>query len=175
MSVAKQIRPSSLQRDVAAAGEEAEEARRAPEGSSPAAATSRPRPVPAPVSADPEVVPKAERRKFTTGYKLGILEQAEACTVPSEVGALLRREGLYGSHLCKWRQLREQGQLHETAPKPRGRKPDPATPLYRRAKELEQENLRLRQKLRQAEAIIAVQKKVSEILDISLGLTEEPS
>jgi hypothetical protein len=104
MSVAKQVRPSSLQGDVAAAGEEAEEARRAPGASSPAAA-ARPRPVPAPVSVDPEVVPKAERRRFTTGYKLGILEQAEACTVPGEVGALLRREGLYGSHLCKWRQL----------------------------------------------------------------------
>jgi transposase-like protein len=129
----------------------------------------------APVSADPEVVAKAERRRFTTSYKLRIVEQAEACTGPGEVGALLRREGLYGSHLCKWRHLRDQGQLHDADPKPRGRKPDPATPLYRRAKELEQENLRLRQKLKQAEAIIAVQKKVSEILDISLGLTEEPS
>ena len=174
MSAAKQVRPSSLQEDVmAAAGEEPKEARRAPEGSSPVAA--RLRPVPAPVSADPEVVPQAKRRKFTTGYKLRIVEQAEACTGPGEVGALLRREGLYGSHLCKWRQLRDQGQLHEEAPNPRGRKPDPATPIYRRAKELEQENLRLRQKLKQAEAIIAVQKKVSEILDISLGLTEEPS
>jgi transposase-like protein len=131
--------------------------------------------VPATVSSDPEVVPKAERRRFTTAYKLRILELAEACTRPGEVGALLRGEGLYASHLTKWRQLREQGQLEQAAPKPRGRKPDPATPLYRRAKELEQENLRLRQKLRQAEAIIAVQKKVSEILDISLGLTEEPS
>jgi len=125
--------------------------------------------------ADPEVVPKAERRRFTTAYKLGILEQAEACTGPGEVGGLLRREGLYFSHLTKWRQAREQGQLAEAVPRPRGPKPDPATPLYRRAKELEQENLRLRHKLRQAEAIIAVQKKVSEILDISLGLTEEPS
>jgi transposase len=174
MSVAKQARPSSWQEDVrAAAGEEPEEARRAPGGSSPAAV--RPRPVAAPVSADPEVVPKAKRRRFTTAYKLHILAQAEACTGPGEVGALLRREGLYSSHLTKWRQLREQGQLQQAAPRPRGRKPDPATPLYRRAKELEQENLRLRQKLRQAEAIIAVQKKVSEILDISLGLTEEPS
>lgn len=175
MSVVKQVRPSSWQEEiVAAAGEEPEEARRAPGGFSPAAAV-RPRPVPAAVSADPEVVPKAERRRFTTVYKLRIVEQAEACTGPGEVGALLRREGLYGSHLCKWRQLRDQGQLQEAAPNPRGRKPDPATPLYRRAKELEQENLRLRQKLKHAEAIIAVQKKVSEILDISLGLTEEPS
>jgi len=158
---------------VAAAGEEPEEARRAPGGSSPVAA--RPRPVAAPVSADPEVVPKAERRRFTTAYKLRIVEQAEACTGAGEVGALLRHEGLYGSHLCKWRQLRDQGQLQLAVPSSRGRKPDPATPVYRRAKELEQENLRLRQKLKQAEAIIAVQKKVSEILDISLGLTEEPS
>src|ERR1700686_1492656 len=174
MSVPKQVKPRSWQEEVAATGEESEEARRAPGDSSPVAA-DRPRAVPAPVRADPEVVPKAERRRFTTSYKLRILEQAEACTGPGEVGALLRREGLYSSHLSKWRQLREQGQLQETAPQPRGRKPDPAAPLYRRAKELEQENLRLRQKLRQAEAIIAVQKKVSEILDISLGLTEEPS
>ena len=175
MSVTKQVSANSWQdEEVAAAGEGLEEARRAPGGPSPAAAV-RPRPVAAPVSADPEVVPKAERRRFTTAYKLCILEQAEACTGPGEVGALLRREGLYASHLCKWRQLRDQGQLPEQPPKPRGRKPDPATPLYRRAKELEQENLRLRQKLKHAEAIIAVQKKVSEILDISLGLTEEPS
>jgi transposase len=173
MSVAKQVRPSSWQEDVTAVREEPEEARRAPGGSSLAAV--RPRAVPATISTDPEVVPKAGRRSFTTAYKLRILELAEACTGPGQVGALLRREGLYASHLTKWRQLREQGQFQEAVPKPRGRKPDPATPLYRRAKELEQENQRLRQKLRQAEAIIAVQRKVSEILDISLGLTEEPS
>lgn len=155
MSVAKQVQPSSWQEEVTAAGEESEEARRAPGGSSPA----RPRAVPAGVFTDPEVVPKAERRSFTVAYKLHILQLAEACTGPGQVGALLRREGLYASHLSKWRQLRKQGQLQEAVPKLRGPKPDPATPLYRRAKELEEENQRLRQKLWQAEAIIAVQKK----------------
>ncbi|HEV7509880.1 MAG TPA: hypothetical protein VGS07_33715 [Thermoanaerobaculia bacterium] len=81
------------------------------------------------ISTDPEVVLKAERRSFTVAYKLRILELAEA-SGPGEVGALLRREGLYASHLTKWRQLREQGQLQEAVPKPRGPKPNPATPLY---------------------------------------------
>jgi transposase-like protein len=103
------------------------------------------------------------------------LDQADSCTGTGEIGALLRREGLFASHLSKWRKLRDQGALGGTASPRRGRKPDPATPLYRRAKELEQENETLRRKLRQAEIIIEVQKKVSEILDISLGSTEERS
>jgi hypothetical protein len=77
--------------------------------------------------------------------------------------------------LCEWRKLRDQGHLGGPGSRPRGRKSDPATPLYRRAKELEQENESLRRKLRQAEIIIEVQKKVSEILDISLGSTTERS
>jgi transposase len=172
MSVVKQAKQSRWQaEEVAAAGEEPEGARRATAGSSPVAV--RPRAISASGPTDSEVVLKAERRRFSTVYKLRILDQAEDCTGPGEIGALLRREGLYASHLSKWRKLRDQGCLSGTAPRTRGRKPDAATPLYRRAKELEQENERLRQKLRQAEIIIAVQKKVSEILDISLGSTEE--
>jgi transposase-like protein len=118
---------------------------------------------------------KAERRRFSTAYKLRILDQTESCTGPGEIGALLRREGLFSSHLSKWRKLRDQGALGGSSSPQRGRKPDPATPLYRRARELEQENETLRRKLRQAEIIIEVQRKVSEILDISLGSTEERS
>ncbi len=108
---------------------------------------------------NPEVEPKAQRRRFTVAYKLEIVKQAEECRSSADIGALLRREGLYGSHLSKWRKLRDEGGLVESAPRQRGRKPDPATPLYHRAKELERENERLRRKLKQAETVIEIQKK----------------
>ena len=117
---------------------------------------------------DSEVRPQAERRKFSPTYKLRILQQAELCQEPGELGALLRREGLYASHLSKWRKLYKKGGL-EGLGAPRGRKPDPETASRQRLQELEQENQRLRSKLRQAEAIIEVQKKVSEILGIQLA------
>ena len=71
---------------------------------------------------DPELVEQAKRRRFTAEYKLGILREAEACTKPGEIGALLRREGLYTSHLTNWRKQREDGALRELG-RPRGRKP----------------------------------------------------
>jgi transposase-like protein len=74
---------------------------------------------------DPEVVPKAERRRFTAEYKLRILAEADACTQRGEIGALLRREGLYRSHLDKWREQRRAGALQALAPQKRGPKPDP--------------------------------------------------
>jgi len=119
--------------------------------------------------ANPEVDPKARRRHFDTAYKLRILEEAEACSSPREVGALLRREGLYSSHLTKWRQLRDQGGLKALELKKRGPKPNASLPLHRKVKDLERDNERLRRKLRRAEALIEVQKKVSEILGISLA------
>ncbi len=67
---------------------------------------------------DPEVVPKAKRRQFTTKYKLRIVREADACTEPGQIGSLLRREGLYSSYLFKWRQQREEGQLQALSPKP---------------------------------------------------------
>src|SRR3970040_3066644 len=73
---------------------------------------------------DPEVVPKAERRRFSAEYKQRILQEAAACTQPGEVGALLRREGLYSSHLTTWRQQRHHGELHGLTPAQRGRKAD---------------------------------------------------
>jgi transposase-like protein len=113
---------------------------------------------------DPEVVPKAKRRKFTAQYKLRIVEEADACTEPGQVGALLRREGLYASHLSNWRRLRQEGQLQALSKK-RGRKaPDPSVAELAK---LRRENERLRARLEQAEMIIEVQKKLSQILGLT--------
>ena len=81
---------------------------------------------------DPEVVAKPKRRKFTAQYRLRILEEAESCTQPGEVGRLLRREGLYSSHLTEWRRARREGSLQGLTPSKRGRKPASATPSARR-------------------------------------------
>ena len=107
---------------------------------------------------DPEVTEKAIRRKFTAAYKSRILREAELCTQPGQLGALLRREGLYYSNIAKWRRQAEQGLI----PKKRGpQKPDPGV---RRIAELEKANAKLARKLKQAELIIEVQKKVAELL-----------
>ena len=124
--------------------------------------------VPPAESADPEVAERAARRRFPAEYKLQILRQADACASPGEVGALLRREGLYSSHLTTWRRQREQGSLAALSPKKRGRPAVPPSPLARRVAELERDNARLTQRLQQAETIIAVQKKLSEALGIPL-------
>ena len=117
---------------------------------------------------DPEVAERAARRRFTAEYKLRMLRQADACTGTGELGALLRREGLYSSHLTTWRRQREEGSLAALSPKKRGRPVAPASPLARRVAELERENARLTQRLQQAETIITVQKKLSEALGIAL-------
>ena len=123
---------------------------------------------------DPEVSTKARRRTFTAAYKRRILEEADGCTgprgLPGEMGALLRREGLYSSHLTTWRRQREAGELAGLKPKKRGRKKDEdAAELAR----LRRENERLRKQLEQAELIIAAQKKLAQVLE---ALTEaEPS
>ena len=108
---------------------------------------------------DPEVEPKAKRRRFKTEYKLRILREADRCGKPGELGALLRREGLYSSHLAKWRQQRTAG----LTPRKRGRKTkDVATAKH--LAQVERENERLRKKLRQSEFIIEAQKKLSRLL-----------
>jgi transposase len=114
---------------------------------------------------DPEVPAKAKRRKFTTEYRLKILREADRCKDPGEIGALLRREGLYSSLLSTWRQQREQGALQAMRSVRRGPKPKAVDP---RVKELEKKNARLEKQLKQAHAIIEVQKKVAEILGIPL-------
>lgn len=116
-----------------------------------------------------EVAEKPVRRRFTAEYKLRILREADGCGAPGQLGALLRREGLYSSHLTEWRRQRERGTLAALAPKPRGRPGPKPHPAARRVAELERENTRLQRRLQQAEAIIEVQKKVSELLGIPLN------
>jgi transposase len=117
---------------------------------------------------DPAVPEKPVRRRFTAEYKLRILHEADRCTQPGQLGALLRREGLYSSHLTAWRQQRDEGTLAGLTPKRRGRKPNPDAPVIAENERLKRENQRLAEKLRQAETIIEVQKKLSEILGIPL-------
>ena len=109
---------------------------------------------------DPEVTARHARRRFTTHYKLEILRKADACR-PGQLGALLRREGLYSSLLVTWRRQREDG----LTPKKRGRKGKSVDPHL---KKLEQENRHLTRRLQKAEALLAFQKKVSELLQIPL-------
>ena len=116
---------------------------------------------------DPEVAAKPSRRRFSAAYKLEVLRAADACTKPGQIGELLRRRGLYSSLLTQWRRERDLGALARLGRK-RGRKAKPEHPSVQRVKELERENARLRGRLKQAEAIIDVQKKVSEILGIPL-------
>ena len=119
---------------------------------------------------DPEVVPKAKRRKFTAKYKLGIIEEADTCTEPGQVGALLRREGLYSSHLSNWRQQRKKGQLQALSALKRGRKAQ--DPSVAELAELVRENQSLRTRLEQAKIIIDVQKKLSKLLGLTTHTTE---
>jgi len=114
--------------------------------------------------ADPEVPEKASRRKFTADYKLRILKEAETCQHAGQRGALLRQEGLYSSHLTTWRRQAEQGTLQALSPRRRGPKARTPNPLAKRVATLERENQHLRHQLKQAETIIEVQKKISEIL-----------
>lgn len=112
---------------------------------------------------DPEVVAGAKRRRFSASYKIRIVEEAEQCEDQGEIGALLRREGLYSSHLSKWRRLRDQGALAGLSAR-RGAKPKSKQP---RMKQLERENVRLRKELEKARCIIEVQKKVSQLMELT--------
>lgn len=116
---------------------------------------------------DPEVAAKPSRRRFSATYKLETLQAADACKEPGEIGTLLRRRGLYSSHLTQWRKDRDLGALARLGRK-RGRKAKPGHPAVERVKELERELARVRGRLKQAETIIDVQKKVSELLGIPL-------
>lgn len=115
----------------------------------------------------PEVPEQARRRRFEASYKLRILAEAARCVAPGQLGELLRREGLYSSHLTTWRKQRDEGALEALAPKRRGRRPRRQDPVALERERLERENRRLTERLRQAETIIEVQKKVSEMLGIS--------
>jgi transposase len=128
-----------------------------------------------PRTPDPEVPEKPVRRRFTADYKLQILREAEACQQHGQLGALLRREGLYSSHLTTWRRQRDQGALAALQVKRRGRKPQSINPLAAENEQLRRENEHLATRLKQAETIIDVQKKVSEILGLNLPMPTERS
>ena len=114
---------------------------------------------------DPEVTERAKRRRFTAEYKLRILREADACKGDGDVGALLRREGLYSSQLAVWRRQRDE--IAKTGLKARKRGPKPKA-VDPRVKQLERENVRLKRRLEEAETIIDFQKKLSKLLGIPL-------
>ncbi len=122
-----------------------------------------------PVLPDPEVPEKRQRRQYNATYKKRILDEADLCADSHQIGALLRREGLYSSNLTTWRRQREAGTLAGLKPRKRGRKARQKNPLKKQVEALKRENSRLNDKLRKAEIIIDVQKKVSELLGISLN------
>ena len=111
---------------------------------------------------DVQVAVKNRRRRFTAEYKLRIVREADSCSKPGELGALLRREGLYSSHLTDWRRAREHGEL-VNAPK-RGRKPKPVEPNAKRVADLERQVARLTARAERAEALVELQKKVATLL-----------
>ena len=129
----------------------------------PAAGMSRP---------NPEVVAQGKRRTFSAKFKLRLLAEADKC-VNGELGALLRREGIYDSTYRTWRRQREQEVLTALAPRPRGPAPKPVDPQARRVAELECENRRLSARLEKAAMIIEFQKKVASLLGIELATTED--
>ena len=120
-----------------------------------------------------EVVAMPKRRRFSAEEKLRILKEADACTQPGEQGALLRREGLYSSHLTEWRRARERGELDALAPRKRGRKPAAVNPLERKVTELSRALEKAEARAKRAEALVELQKKISELLGIPLPKEDE--
>lgn len=144
-------------------------ARRATEETSGSAApTTQP-------GADTEVVPRARRRQFSNADKRRILDAADRCTQPGEIGALLRREGVYSSSLSTWRRQREAADLAALAPQKRGPKPDPAAAEARQIAQLMRENERLKSQLDKARLVIEVQKKVAALLGSPIDDTHDKS
>ena len=123
--------------------------------------------------ADPEVADKTTRRRFSAKYKRRIVREADRCTKPGELGALLRREGLFSSALSTWRRQRDAGELEGLRPAKRGRKGKPQDARDKRIAELERKNRRLEGKLAQAETVIAIQKKVASLLGIPLKSSDQ--
>lgn len=115
-----------------------------------------------------EVVTKAKRRGFTAGYKQRILDEVDRATATGEIGAILRREGLFSSHLAAWRRLREAGELSALTPKKRGPTAKAPDPRAREFAQLERKLATAEARLKRAEALLDLQKKVSEILGIEL-------
>jgi len=111
-----------------------------------------------------QVTAKPRRRTYPAEYKRRILKEADACTTPGAVGALLRREGLYSSNLVEWRRARARGELAALTPKKRGRKPRPGDPRDRKIAELERQLARMTARAERAEALVELQKKLAVVL-----------
>ena len=126
------------------------------------------------VPQETEVTAKAKRRRFSAQEKLRILKLADACTKPGEQGALLRREGLYSSHLVDWRRARDRGDLDALSPKKRGRKAIAPNPLEKENTELKRALAKAEARARRAEALVEVQKKISLLLGIDQPEDEKP-
>jgi len=144
-------------------------ARRATEGTPGSAAPAAAR------GADTEVVAHAKRRRFSNADKRRILEAAERCTQPGEIGALLRREGVYSSSLSTWRRQREAAELAALAPQKRGPKVDASAAEARQIAQLTRENERLKSQLEKARLVIEVQKKVAALLGSPIDDTPDES
>jgi transposase len=113
---------------------------------------------------DVQVVAKARRRVYTAEYKRRILREADACTTPGAIGTLLRREGLYSSHLVAWRRARGRGELAALTPKKRGRKATPVDARDRRIAELQRQLAAMTGRAERAEALVDAQKKLAALL-----------
>lgn len=124
------------------------------------------RAVPLVAAVETEVTEKAKRRTFTAEYKRRILREADACSKPGELGALLRSEGLYSSHLAGWRRARRNGEMDGLGPKRRGRKPAPVDPRDKKIRELERQLAQVTRRAERAEGLVEVQKKVAELLGV---------
>lgn len=113
---------------------------------------------------DVQVAAKPRRRTYTAEYKRRVLKEADACTAPGAVGALLRREGLYSSLLVEWRRARGRGELAALTSKPRGRKPRPVDPRDRKISELERQLAQMTGRAERAEALVEAQKNLAALL-----------
>jgi transposase len=116
------------------------------------------------VAEDVQVAAKPRRRTYTAEYKRRLLKEADGCTAPGAIGALLRREGLYTSHLVVWRRARRRGELAALAPKRRGRKPTPVDPRDRKIADLERQLAQMTGRAERAEALVELQKKLAALL-----------
>ena len=116
------------------------------------------------VAEDVQVVAKARRRTYTAEYKRRLLKEADACTTPGAVGALLRREGLYSSHLVVWRRAQARGELAALSPKKRGRKARPVDVRDRRIAELERQLAEMTGRAQRAEVLVDAQKNLAALL-----------
>ena len=119
---------------------------------------------PTATAGDTEVVAKPQRRRFTAEYKRRIVREADRCTTPGAIGALLRREGLYSSHLTTWRAARDRGELEALAPKKRGPQAAPPDPRDKQLAEQAREIAKWKKRAERAEALVELQKKVAALL-----------